>query len=305
MGLADSECANLVCLNGGTCYTQIVGDEIANEYCICPSDKTGDTCAEHKPCSLSCVYGKCQYPFTIAGADTDAAVDNEPFCKCDEGYSGILCESKIDVCPDGKRSCYNGGKCVEMFHENGGRLDGKPFNPPKYKCDCSVIDQKSPFAGLECQHEPERICSIMTVNKSSFCVNGGVCRDTVMTENVHKGCDCKPGFEGDHCEFEEGTNPENNRLHVGASEIATNKVGSNSGISSKAINGVGAFIVVFALIVTFLGGISTARRMKKRKQALQAATAAYEDNDLAFDADGNRMTNISIGEPGERGGEVI
>ena len=178
---ADSACANLVCHNGGTCYTQIVGDTIKNEYCICPPDRTGDTCADPKPCDLSCVHGKCKYPFSSTGNLVADDVDREPFCDCEDGYSGILCEAKTDECPDGKRTCYNGGQCKEMFHTHGKR-EGQPFATPKYRCDCSTIDPKSPFAGLECQHAPEKICSLMTLNKTSFCVNGGKCKDIVYVE---------------------------------------------------------------------------------------------------------------------------
>lgn len=291
-------------MNGGTCYTQIVGDQIKNEYCICPADKTGETCAEHKPCDLSCVHGTCQYPFTPAGIVTDD-VDREPYCSCDEGFSGILCESAIDECPDGKRTCYNGGKCKEIFHTEPGR-EGQPFKTPRYRCDCSVIDPKSPFAGLECQHPAENICSIMTVNKSSFCVNGGKCKDIVMTEDVHEGCECKPGFEGGHCEYVEGTDPDkvlasNTKSISSTADDSTKRTSDSSGL-----NGVGVFLIVLAFGAFFGGALITARKLKKKKAALKEASSAYDDNDLAFDADGNRMTNISIsGDDAEREGEII
>lgn len=170
--MADSECANLKCLNGGTCYTQISGDAIVREYCICPPDKTGETCAEVKDCELNCIHGDCLYPFTPVNGQVANDFSREPYCKCDEGFTGILCESEVDDCADGIRSCYNGGKCKE--EKNSGEST--------YTCDCSVIPRTSPFVGLECEHPAETICSLMTVTKDSFCVNGGTCKDIVYTE---------------------------------------------------------------------------------------------------------------------------
>jgi len=302
--MGNSECANLVCLNGGTCYTQIVGDTIRNEYCICPPDKTGTNCADHKPCDLTCVRGKCQYPFTPVGMVVADDVDKEPFCKCDEGFSGILCESAIEECLDNKRTCYNGGMCKESFH-TGGRMDGQPFSTPRYKCDCSTIDPQSPYAGLECEHPAEKICSLMTFSKTSFCVNGGQCKDIVTTEDVHRGCDCLPGFEGDHCEYIEGTDP-NNPKYIQSSTAPENNNSSFTDAIEAPLNAIEIFLVVIGCIGTFSLGVVTSRRLKKKKDALKETQEAYDENDLAFDADGNRMTNISInGDTAEREGEVI
>lgn len=301
---ADSECATLKCMNGGTCYTQISGDSIVREYCICPTDKQGDTCEEHKQCGLNCIHGECLYPFTPSGSEIASDTNKEPFCKCDEGYTGILCESEVQVCPDEKRRCYNGGVCQELFHTGPGML-GQPFKDRKFKCDCSVIDPTSPFAGLECEHPAEQICSLMTIEKNSFCVNGGTCKDIVFTEDLHRGCTCPKGFEGEHCEFVEGTDPEK-KIATSSTQPADSSFQSNTRTpSSPGLNGASLFAVVLTLSASFAAGVVTAYRMKKKRMALQEATMAYDDNDLAFDADGNRMTNISIGDPAEREGEVI
>jgi len=301
---ANSECASLICLNGGTCYTQIAGDTVVNEYCVCPPDKDGETCAELKPCGLSCVYGECRYPFSPAGVAAVDDVDKEPFCKCDDGYSGILCESEIEVCPDGELTCFNGAQCQEVKKvSSDAGWEDETYDPPRYACDCSVIDSRSPYAGIECQHPAERICSIMTKSTSSFCVNGGICTDIVMTEDVHRGCECPSGFEGDHCEYVEGTNPQ--RINS-FSSLSNSSGNTNQTSTRQRLNGIGIFFVVLILTSAFFGGIYTAREMKKKQRALQEAAAAYDDNDLAFDADGNRMTNISInGDLSEREGEVI
>lgn len=304
--MADSECATLKCMNGGTCYTQISGDSIVREYCICPSDKQGETCEEHKQCDLNCIHGECLYPFTPSGSELASDTNKEPFCKCDEGYTGILCESEVEVCPGGERRCYNGGVCKELFH-TGPNMLGQPFENRRFKCDCSVIDPTSPFAGLECEHPAEQICSLMTIEKNSYCVNGGTCKDIVFTEDLHRGCDCPKGFEGEHCEFVEGTNPE---------KVTATSASQSSDTSSKAkpvqrppaapgLNGASLFAVVLTLSASFAAGVVTAYRMKKKRLALQEATMAYDDHDLAFDADGNRMSNISISDPAEREGEVI
>jgi len=145
----------------------------------------------------------------------------------------------------------------------------------------------------------------MTIEKNSFCVNGGTCKDIVFTEDLHRGCTCPKGFEGEHCEFVEGTDPEK-KIATSSTQPADSSFQSNTRTpSSPGLNGASLFAVVLTLSASFAAGVVTAYRMKKKRMALQEATMAYDDNDLAFDADGNRMTNISIGDPAEREGEVI
>lgn len=177
-----SSCETLQCKNGGLCYREDVNNVVA-EYCICPSMWEGDTCEQQAGCNLGCIHGLCKFPFIngnsvyIPPESGKADFDDQPFCECDPGYTGMLCESTVQICPDNKRKCLNGGKCQELFHS-----DGRSFKEPKYTCDCGAIDAKSPYAGLDCEHPAEKVCSLMTENITSFCVNGGNCKDIVYVD---------------------------------------------------------------------------------------------------------------------------
>ena len=129
-----------------------------------------------------------------------------------------------------------------------------------------------------------------------------------MLHSVHRGCNCPRGFEGEHCEFTEGTNPHKEVIEEKPTPATPSVSSSNQASNANGgLSGSGLFVIVLAVAASFSAGIITAYRMKRKKLAIQeAADMAFDDHDLAFDADGNRMTNISIGDdPAEREGELI
>lgn len=127
---------------------------------------------------------------------------------------------------------------------------------------------------------------------------------------VHAGCDCHPGFEGDHCEFLKGTDPHKQAMaeEALAEQAAAAMAGASPASSpgmSKGIEGIAMFFIVLVCSAVFIGSLVLMRKLSKRRKALKEASAQYEDNDLSFDADGNRMQNISLGDGSDREGEVI
>jgi len=299
------DCEDLNCINGGSCYAERDG-EMVNEFCLCRPEFDGDQCQTKRVCDLPCAYGDCKFPYVPPSALTDLAVNSDPYCFCDEGYSGVYCEAPINTCPDGERSCYNGATCKEIYHP-----DGRSFLTARYKCDCEEAgDAKNPYVGLNCHIPAEKVCSLLTDTTVSFCVNGGTCKDITTTPGAHFGCHCSDEFEGDHCEYVKGTDP----MALALKEVAKeqdSKVDknvtkqANTPDSGKGLDEILVFVIGLAIAAAIWIFLSTRQIIKKRK-ALQEAATAYKDDDIAFDSDGNRMTNISIGEDFEEcEGEII
>lgn len=286
-------CEELQCQNGGICDSTTNGSA-SNAFCLCPSTYDGDLCEDKRVCSKTCVHGNCLLPFITPSALAHASDDplaTEPYCECDEGYSGILCEAPVRHCPDGNHSCFNGGFCEQIYHS-----DGRPFKDPRYRCNCDNTDPKNPYVGLSCQHPVERTCSLLTQNIDSFCVNGGRCKDMTTVEGVHMGCHCPDGFEGDHCEFLLGTDPVGLAAKAEEQAAATlaKTLEKEGSALAGGIQGIAVFFIVLASVGVFIGLLVLVRRVSRKRRALQESSSAYQDDDLAFDQDGNRMTNISI-----------
>jgi hypothetical protein len=117
-------------------------------------------------------------------------------CACPDGFVGLTCEHKVEMCGDNEQYCLHGSTCIE---DTGGSI-----------CDCSKADetighgdQPSLFAGESCQHPANDICvqgAAFPTRPLSFCVNGGTCRDYVSPGEEDPGCDCESGWTGPHCE---------------------------------------------------------------------------------------------------------
>lgn len=122
-------------------------------------------------------------------------------CVCPDGYFGIQCEHKLEICPGGEHVCLHGSKCVA---ENESGEDGTKLT---HKCDCDhAFNAVDRFAGKYCQYSSTDICTKSGkpgVGKANFafCVNNGSCRARVNDNEAHPGCDCSPEFFGDHCEY--------------------------------------------------------------------------------------------------------
>lgn len=120
------------------------------------------------------------------------------YCKCKDGFIGHECQLEVDECQGGSGapSCYNGSKC----QSSGGGAS----------CDCNELNRNSgaldtKFSGAMCQHESTSFCAVSLVGNFApnhqFCTNHGDCKKLVTGNQQHPGCDCKPGWMGEHCEI--------------------------------------------------------------------------------------------------------
>jgi hypothetical protein len=163
--------------------------------------------------------------------------DNEYFahCVCPEGFVGLTCKHKIEVCGDEDHVCLHGSTCVE--HDNG-----------KHTCDCSRADEaigstdKVIFAGDSCQYTGTDICTIGEEYPGKplyFCVNDGTCNAKVTADQEDPGCSCPNKYTGPHCE---------ERLH--SNTLSTNDISSENTI---LITGVTVTAVVVCVAVAMMG----------------------------------------------------
>jgi Notch 1 len=180
------------CLNNGECHQS--GSEIE---CKCPEGFHGPICEfEDSPtpnlyenCTLQCENdGKCQNGAkdnsimnqfgSELSAYTVAYDHNFEHCVCPEGFMGLKCETKVEICGNGQHVCLHGSKCV---------ADGYDFS-----CNCDVASTPTvAMAGEYCQHISTSICSTDEVSSSmsnqstfAFCVNNGQCVDIVGEDNL-------------------------------------------------------------------------------------------------------------------------
>ncbi|KAG7360370.1 EGF-like domain containing protein [Nitzschia inconspicua] len=216
---ATSSCANapsagnlhhpnghLFCTNNGECK------QAAHLGCECPEGKHGPSCEFNNAADASCSL-LCQNGGTCRKGSKDISLINSlgkdlnhynisrsqffEHCVCPDGYFGLQCEHKLEICPGGDHVCLHGSKCVA---QNEGENTS-------HKCDCDEgFDAVERYAGKFCQYASTDICTKNGqpgVGKANFafCVNNGICKAKVGDNDPHPGCTCEEGFTGDHCEF--------------------------------------------------------------------------------------------------------
>ena len=161
-------------------------------------------------CGLNCFdHGICQagaanfsiHPTKANGAPLDIHVETQRngfHCRCNAGYTGLLCGVKYEDCSNSDHICYNGGKCILGLSDIYG-------NDQLY-CDCSeAIDEHGvPYVGKYCEIPKTETCDEAG---DFFCVNGGWCKSD-YGNYPRRPCHCGSKHEGPHCEFDVGAVPE-------------------------------------------------------------------------------------------------
>ncbi|KHJ40306.1 EGF-like domain protein [Trichuris suis] len=116
--------------------------------------KATSACAQNP-----CMFGKCQYK------------DGNPFCMCDQGFTGKRCDMRIDFCKG--VTCGRNARCISS-------LEG-------HHCNC-----KPGFTGSNCEINYVGACK-----RPEVCVNGGTCE--VKGDTFE--CKCPEKFIGETCEI--------------------------------------------------------------------------------------------------------
>lgn len=214
------------CTNGGFCK------DASHKGCSCPEGFSGFSCefvsgpipvegdegagdgnpepplmptdpSEYTSCNLVCENeGFCRKgvkdvgflePYTENVSHLNET-HNEDFehCVCPEGYTGLTCDHKVEICGENEHVCFHGSKCVS--------------NDGVHACDCRTTDSTiaDRFAGDSCEHLSTDICvdgDLLPGQTAGFCTNGGICIDYVKPGLPHPGCSCPPFWRGSHCEI--------------------------------------------------------------------------------------------------------
>lgn len=178
-------------------------------------------------CDMPCLNGgtcKRRLDETTFAADQqqlhrfDQAIQQQQqrhYCQCPTSYTGALCEIKFVLCDAAEgdqqqqqqQTCPNGNKCQRAVDDFGSEF---------FHCECDVAqsDMSSPFAAKFCEHASTVFCKVDAEAEkakkgrhslggsagSSFCTNGGSCKEVTEKGHHHAGCNCLAGFSGKTCE---------------------------------------------------------------------------------------------------------
>lgn len=174
------------------------------------------------------------------------------YCHCPTGFVGSMCEIKLVLCPTGiNGTCTNGNPCKRSVDDN---------NEEYYHCACDIVksDLSLPYAEKFCSHESTVFCindidaknikknrqSLGGASRSSFCINGGTCKDVVTKDGNHvSSCNCPSDYTGSHCEVSKTPKAATSKNQKSSTSSTT------SGSSSRPHRNV--FVTVFVFFVCF------------------------------------------------------
>lgn len=93
-------------------------------------------------------------------------------CVCPDGFTGLYCEDRAELCGEGEHICLHGSSCVKYGDED--------------YCNCAdASSEKSRtglFSGQSCEHPVNDVCTVEYPGPGQpllFCVNGGSCKKFV------------------------------------------------------------------------------------------------------------------------------
>jgi len=168
----------------------------------------------------------------------------DDMCVCDNGYAGADCSFPVLVCPGARMTCFEKAKCVSYNQQD---LD---MEDRDWSCDCTDEFGNIDFTIDRCYEPKIESCERdIETSTFAFCINGGTCRGLVDDGDLHVGCDCPDGYEGLHCQYEEGDAPDGELLVVEERAPSSGKSKSKSKVGTIS----GLFIA--AIVVSVVGGI--------------------------------------------------
>ena len=188
--------------------------------------------------------------------------DDQQYGKAGDAWS-VQASNGDSKCGDGT-ICENNSQCIPH-----------PIKDGKYICDCLAVNNAikakggsgiapDQFAGIYCEHRATSYCT--KANRASthaFCTNGGECKLSVGKNEKHAGCKCPAGYEGEFCQFIEGSVPSDwtldNYMHPAIiSSYGNNDGGMNMGKTAGIIAGT---VTGFVALVMCLGGFILCGRL--------------------------------------------
>lgn len=200
--------------------------------------------------------------------------------------SRTLNTNALNECSDGT-ICENAAPCLQH-----------PTKEGAYMCDCfAAADPKNfliKFAGPYCEHQATSYCSSSSSPTfHAFCTNGGECKRMVTKNEEHAGCKCRKGYEGDFCQFVEGSRPSDWELNNFMHPALSSAYGSNQDHTSFVLVAlfIGALVTfvgicLFALLYVYIPS------MKDRVYQIESDTTNTTSSDAARIA--SRAANVSF-----------
>lgn len=179
----------------------------------------------------------------------------------------------IKFCEDGHR-CENGSECVESETDEG-----------NFFCDCDTINKDDAFHGLSCEHKATVYCnSGNKFSRASFCTNGGSCKVYVGKNDQHLGCTCESSYEGPHCQFVAGTQPD--KWH--------GSMNSSAGTTDVQISGAAVFLIALICFTVLIGTSVVVWRGLRRRTAGSidvdtTSEATTQNGELTLSVDGSSI----------------
>mmetsp|Transcript_9372 Transcript_9372/g.21823 ORF Transcript_9372/g.21823 Transcript_9372/m.21823 type:complete len:223 (-) Transcript_9372:390-1058(-) len=171
---------------------------------------------------------------------------------------------------NGNSECDDGTIC-----ENNSQCIPHPIKEGKYICDCLAVNNvvkakggsgvaPEQFAGIYCEHRATSYCTNKANRASAhaFCTNGGECKLSVGKKEKHAGCKCPSGYEGEFCQFIEGSVPSDWTLDNYMHPAIISAYGNSGGMNMSQTAGIIAGTVTgFVALVMCLGGFIICGRL--------------------------------------------
>mmetsp|Transcript_29784 Transcript_29784/g.54917 ORF Transcript_29784/g.54917 Transcript_29784/m.54917 type:complete len:285 (+) Transcript_29784:200-1054(+) len=175
--------------------------------------------------------------------------------------------------------CNDGTIC-----ENSSPCTPHPTKEGSYMCDCfkahdSNNNQLIKFAGVYCEHPSTMSCeSGSKTSAHAFCTNGGECKRTVGKTEEHAGCKCPGGYEGDYCQFVEGSKPSDwtldNFMHPSLASVYGSEQGSSGmGAVLGIMIGAGVAFVLMTFVVIGVYVPSLKNKLHPNEKEMDTASA--------------------------------